>query len=83
MALFSTVTNVNFDAGRVMELVQRGLELKRGLLEQHAAVLAGFDHPMARVAARRRGRALRQKAYEVGVLFSNPDEGHPLPPGRP
>ena len=73
MALFSTVTNVNFDAGRVMELVQRGLELKRGLLEQHAAVLAGFDHPMARWQPAGEA-ALRQKAYEVGVLFSNPDE---------
>ena len=73
LSLFSTVTNVNFDAARVMELVRRGLALKAGLLERHADPLAGFDHPMARWAPASEA-ALRQKAYEVGVLFSNPDE---------
>jgi hydroxylamine reductase len=72
-ALFSTVTNVNFDAKRVMELVHQSLELKAGLLEKHAAPLTGFDHPLARWQPASEA-ALRQQAYEVGVLFSNPDE---------
>jgi hydroxylamine reductase len=72
-SLFSTVTNVNFDADRVLELTRRGLELKAWLLETHKALLAGFDHPMARWLPESES-ALRQKAYEVGVLFSNPDE---------
>lgn len=71
--LFSTVTNVNFDTARVMELVHQGLEQKSRLLERHAASLAGFDHPMARWMPASE-EALRQKVYEVGVLFSNPDE---------
>lgn len=72
-ALFSTVTNVNFDAARVMELVRRGLALKAALLEKHASLLGGFDHPMARWQPASES-ALRQQAYEVGVLFSSPDE---------
>jgi len=64
---------VNFDPKRVLELVHEGLDLKAGLLEKHEPILAGLDHPMAlwRPASE---AALRQQAYEVGVLFSNPDE---------
>jgi hydroxylamine reductase len=73
MALFSTVTNVNFDAARVMELVHRGQGLKERLLETHEAILEGFDHPMVRWKPANES-ALKQQAYEVGVLFSSPDE---------
>ena len=72
-ALFSTVTNVSFDATRVMELVHQALDLKAGLLNKHEAILRGFDHSMARWLPASE-KALLQQAYEVGVLFSNPDE---------
>ena len=72
-ALFSTVTNVNFDAERVLELVRQGFELKAGLLQKHEAILEAFDHPMARWMPVSEAALLHQ-AYEVGVLFSNPDE---------
>lgn len=72
-SLFSTVTNVNFDAPRVLELVRRGLALKASLLEKHTSLLEGFEHPMARWQPADED-ALRRQAYEVGVLFSNPDE---------
>ena len=72
-ALFSTVTNVNFDAMRVMELVHQALDLKAGLLKEQASILEGFDHPMARWLPANES-VLNQQAYAVGVLFSNPDE---------
>jgi hydroxylamine reductase len=72
-ALFSTVTNVNFDAPRILGLVREGLALKAGLLERHQAALSGFDHELARWMPASE-EALKQKTYEVGVLFSNPDE---------
>lgn len=72
-ALFSTVTNVNFDARRILELVRQGLALKAGLLERNRPVLAGFDHELA-LWMPASEEALKQKTFEVGVLFSNPDE---------
>jgi hydroxylamine reductase len=72
-ALFSTVTNVNFDARRVLELTHQGLELKAGLLTKHEALLQDFSQPLARwMPANEEG--LLHQAYEVGVLFSHPDE---------
>ena len=72
-ALFSTVTNVNFDPGRVQELVRTALALKRGLLARHAELLADLDDPRALWLPADEA-ALRQKAYEVGVPFGHPDE---------
>jgi hydroxylamine reductase len=72
-ALFTTVTNVNFHAQRVLDLVHECLGLKASLLAAHADLLADFDHPLARWMPASEA-ALRQQVYEVGVLFSNPDE---------
>lgn len=72
-ALFSTVTNVNFDADRVRELAKEGVRIKGRLLDQLGAKAEGLDADLARWMPRN-DEDLRLKAYQVGVLSCNPQE---------
>ena len=72
-ALFSTITNVSFDPERVRALVHQGLHLKEKLLAGHPGLLDGEDSPAAGWLPADADE-LRQKAYQVGILFGDPDE---------
>jgi hydroxylamine reductase len=49
-ALFATITNVNFDPARYVELADRTIELRDGLRKQIAAQGQSFDEPLPELA---------------------------------
>lgn len=62
-ALFTTVTNVNFDDKKIMGMIKYGLELKREILVQH-------PHPVPCIAQwdTEDEDEIYKKANEIGVL---------------
>ncbi len=72
-ALFSTVTNVCFDPVRMLALAREAQDRKARLLAEHETLLSSLSHEAVRWLPADEA-ALKAKAYQVGVLFSNPDE---------
>ncbi len=69
-ALFTTITNVNFDDIRILSLIRKGLALRDALKRKYG--VDGALHDAATWYAEEE-ETLRQKAAQVGVL-ATPDE---------
>ncbi|HAJ78721.1 MAG TPA: hydroxylamine reductase, partial [Fibrobacteres bacterium] len=70
-ALFSTVTNVNFDADRLEQIIKKGEEIRDGLLKSFKDVSAMPEVVFFKPATSSRAQLLDQ-ATQVGLL-SGPD----------
>jgi hydroxylamine reductase len=73
-ALFSTLTNVNFDPGRLVELVRRSVELRESLKARVRKAGGRADYPeAANLQSQRTREGMIKQGKAVGVR-SNPRE---------
>jgi hydroxylamine reductase len=75
-ALFSTITNGNFDDGRFAELIAEGIALRDSLMKKYAGELEGEPHEAATWAPGPGAGidALKAKGLEVGVLSTGDED---------
>jgi hydroxylamine reductase len=75
-ALFITITNANFDAGKITEKIKKGIALRdkfAGEIEAHGIAIQGDMHPS--ITWKPEGEDdLAAKAAEVGVLSTNDED---------
>jgi len=77
-ALFSTLTNVNFDPARFVDLIHRAVELREALKAQVKAAggKGDFDHPAASFEPAKDAEGLAAQGEKVGLKSDpsiNPD----------
>jgi hydroxylamine reductase len=70
-ALFSTVTNTNFDNDRIVELIKRGLALREELKKKYTL---GVDLPDCALWYSDDERQFPAKAQEIGVLATDNED---------
>jgi hydroxylamine reductase len=72
-SLFATITNANFDFGRIVDLVRKGLELRDELKADYGAKLEG-DLPECATWFSDDVFEMNAKAVEVGVLSTRNED---------
>lgn len=66
-ALFATITNVNFDSGKIIELIREALKLRNELKEKYGAGMPGNLHDSA-VWFSDDVAGFNKKAAKIGIL---------------